>query len=240
MAWNAKVMFFPFPGPARTYQAFSEVEQLPSVGRAAILERAEDGTPSVPESYEPGAGSTTAVGGIVGALVGLLGGPMGVFLGRGAGTLVGMASDADDAAGSMDALTVLSRGVDNGSNVLVAGAEEDDPGPADAVAGRAGLSCGCPPGRSRLRSARRGRPRKRQWPRLAGSTVPSGGRSSRTSSEPCSTAGPRPDRRGRARTAGQPAAPSPRAAPPAHAARHRAGTAGGSQPGCAVCAWRQT
>ncbi|MFD8591725.1 excinuclease ABC subunit UvrA [Streptomyces sp. NPDC059637] len=40
--------------------------------------------------------------------------------------------------------------------------------------------------------------------------------------------------------AGQPAAPSPRTAPPAHAARHRAGTAGGSQPGCAVCAWRQT
>ncbi|MER5996667.1 histidine kinase [Streptomyces viridosporus] len=138
MAWNAKVMFFRFPDPARTYQAFSEVKQLPSVGRAAILERAEDGTLSVPESYEPGAGRTTAVGGVVGALVGVLGGPMGIFLGWGAGTLVGMASDAEDEAESVDALTVLSRGVDEGSNVLVAGAEEDDPGPADAIAERLG------------------------------------------------------------------------------------------------------
>ncbi len=48
------------------------------------------------------------------------------------------------------------------------------------------------------------------------------------------------ERRAAGEVAGQPAAPSPRTAPPAHAARHRAGTAGGSQPGCAVCAWRQT
>ncbi|MGJ3560058.1 hypothetical protein ACR6C2_21495 [Streptomyces sp. INA 01156] len=74
----------------------------------------------------------------------MLGGPMGVFLGWGAGTLVGMASDADDTAESVDALTVLSRGVDEGSNVLVAGAEEeDDPGlRTPSPNGWAGRSCG--------------------------------------------------------------------------------------------------
>lgn len=138
MAWNARVLFFRFPEPAHAYQAFSEVKQLPSVRRAAILERAKDGTLSVPESYEPGAGSTTPVAGAVGALVGIFGGPLGILLGWGAGTLVGMAADTDEAADTVDALTVLSRGVEEGTNVLIAGAEEEDTGPADAIAERLG------------------------------------------------------------------------------------------------------
>ncbi|QIB47663.1 histidine kinase [Streptomyces aureoverticillatus] len=133
-----KVLFFTFKDPERARDAFHDVTQLPTVSRAAILARSQDGELAVPETYPADDGGAAAVGGAVGALVGLLGGPLGVLFGWGAGALLGVSADADEAEDSIDALTVLSQGVNEGETVVIAGLTESDPSAADEIAGRLG------------------------------------------------------------------------------------------------------
>ena len=57
-------------------------------------------------------------------LVGVLGGPVGVLLGWGAGALMGGAFDVDRAVTSDEALTVLGRAIPPGSTALIASVEE--------------------------------------------------------------------------------------------------------------------
>ncbi|CAM5281165.1 MULTISPECIES: DUF456 domain-containing protein [Streptomyces] len=132
------VLFFTFTDPSAAYRAFSEIKAVPEVTRAAIVERAADGTLSVPEEYEPGAGTATLTGGAIGALVGILGGPVGVLFGWGLGALVGATADTETAENTHDALTVLSKNVDDGTNLLMAEAAGYSPAAADALADRLG------------------------------------------------------------------------------------------------------
>ncbi|EGJ75526.1 hypothetical protein STTU_2737 [Streptomyces sp. Tu6071] len=137
MAWNANVLFFSFPDPSDTYAAFHDAEETEEVSRAAVLERANDGTLSVTETYAPAEFLTTGAGGVVGALLGVLAGPVGVLFGWTAGTLFGLAATGEEEAGEVDALTVLSRGLPDGSNVLIVAVnDERDPAVADALAAR--------------------------------------------------------------------------------------------------------
>ncbi|MFE9253295.1 histidine kinase [Streptomyces sp. NPDC007088] len=141
MAWNANVLFFSFPDPSDTYAAFHDAEETEQTSRAAVLERAGDGTLSVTETYVPESGLTLGAGGAVGALLGVLAGPVGVLFGWTAGTLFGLAAQGEEEAGDVDALTVLSRGVPDGGNVLIVAVnEEKDPATADALAAKYGGS----------------------------------------------------------------------------------------------------
>ena len=57
-------------------------------------------------------------------LVGVLGGPVGVLLGWGAGALIGGAFDVDRAVTSDEALTVLGRAIPPESTAVIASVEE--------------------------------------------------------------------------------------------------------------------
>lgn len=133
------VLFFTFTDPSAAYRAFSEIKAVPEVTRAAIIERGTDGVLSVPEDYEPRAGTAALTGGAIGALVGILGGPIGVLFGWGLGTVAGATADVEEAEHTHDALTVLSRNVDDGKNLLMVEAPGYSPA-ADDLAGRLGGS----------------------------------------------------------------------------------------------------
>ncbi|MFD5025997.1 histidine kinase [Streptomyces sp. NPDC058373] len=113
------VLFFTFTDPSATYRAFSEVK-------------------AVPEDYQPQAGTTTLTGGAIGALVGILGGPVGVLFGWGLGALIEATADTETAEDAHDALTVLSKNVDDGANLLMVEATAFSPAAADDLAGRLG------------------------------------------------------------------------------------------------------
>ena len=55
-----------------------------------------------------------ASGSLIGMLIGVLGGPVGVLLGWGAGAVMGGAFDLDRAVTSDEALTVLGRAIPTG------------------------------------------------------------------------------------------------------------------------------
>ena len=57
-------------------------------------------------------------------LVGVLGGPVGVLLGWGAGAMMGGAFDVDRAVTSDEALTVLGQAIPTGSTAVIASVEE--------------------------------------------------------------------------------------------------------------------
>ncbi|MFF8700232.1 histidine kinase [Streptomyces albidoflavus] len=132
------VLFFTFTDPSAAYRAFSEIKAAPEVTRAAIIERSADGALSVPEDYEPRAGTAALTGGAIGALVGILGGPIGVLFGWGLGTVAGATADTEEAEHTHDALTVLSKNVDDGKNLLLVEAPGYSPAAADDLAGRLG------------------------------------------------------------------------------------------------------
>lgn len=123
------VLFFTFTDPSAAYRAFSEIKAVPEVTRAAIIERSADGVLSVPEDYEPRAGTAALTGGAIGALVGILGGPIGVLFGWGLGTVAGATADTEEAEHTHDALTVLSKNVDDGKNLLLVEAPGYSPPP---------------------------------------------------------------------------------------------------------------
>ena len=57
-------------------------------------------------------------------LIGVLGGPVGVLLGWGAGAMMGGAFDVDRAVTSDEALTVLGQAIPPGSTAVIASVEE--------------------------------------------------------------------------------------------------------------------
>ena len=59
-------------------------------------------------------------GSLLGMLIGVLGGPLGVLVGWGAGAMVGVAFDVDRLETSDEALTVLGRAIPPGSTALMA------------------------------------------------------------------------------------------------------------------------
>ena len=100
MAQNIVVGLFEVESEA--FQALAELKQNPgtenSYVTAAALVKKQNGTLYTMDSFDTGAHTTDdmAAGGLVGALVGVLGGPIGVLLGGSYGMLVGSAIDADD------------------------------------------------------------------------------------------------------------------------------------------------
>src|SRR5581483_11546725 len=91
---------------------------------AAVVERTPDGALKVPESADNVGLVGTASGSLIGMLLGVLGGPVGVLLGWGAGAMMGGAFDVDRAVTSDEALTVLGTAIPTGSTAVIASVEE--------------------------------------------------------------------------------------------------------------------
>ena len=127
MAENVVVVRF--AEPSKAYQALSALEGADAEGRiglesAAVVERTPGGELRIPESADNVGLIGTASGSLLGMLIGVLGGPVGVLLGWGAGAVMGGAFDIDRAVTSDEALTVLGRAIPPGSTAVIASVDE--------------------------------------------------------------------------------------------------------------------
>jgi uncharacterized membrane protein len=130
MAEIQNVVVVRFTEPSEAYQALSVLKQCDADGRiglesAAVVERTADGEKlRVPEDTDNVGPVGTASGSLVGMLIGVLGGPVGVLIGWGAGALMGGAFDLDRAETSDEALGVLGRAIPPGSTAVIASVTE--------------------------------------------------------------------------------------------------------------------
>jgi uncharacterized membrane protein len=127
MAENVVVVRF--TEPSKAYQALSVLKECDAQGRielesAAVVERTPNGQLQIPESADNVGLVGTASGSLIGMLVGVLGGPVGVLPGWGAGAMMGGAFDVDRAVTSDEALTVLGQAIPPESNAVIARVEE--------------------------------------------------------------------------------------------------------------------
>lgn len=122
---DKNVVVIGFDQPSMAYQALSTLKECDRQGRivlesAGVVERAADGTMRVVDGADNLGPVGLASGSLVGMLVGVLGGPVGILLGWGAGGLIGGAFDATRVIESDDALTVLARAVPPGTTAVIA------------------------------------------------------------------------------------------------------------------------
>jgi uncharacterized membrane protein len=127
MAENVVVVRF--TEPSRAYQALSVLKECDADGRiglesAAVVERTSSGELRVPEDADNVGPVGTASGSLLGMLIGVLGGPVGVLLGWGAGATMGGLFDVDRAVTSDEALTELGRAIPPESTAVIASVEE--------------------------------------------------------------------------------------------------------------------
>jgi uncharacterized membrane protein len=126
---DENVVVVRFEEPSKAYEALSVLKECDAQGRisiesAAVVERTAAGELQIQESTDNVGPVGTASGSLIGMLVGVLGGPVGVLLGWGAGALMGGAFDLDRADESDEALAVLGRAITPGSTALIASVEE--------------------------------------------------------------------------------------------------------------------
>ena len=123
------VVVIGFTEPSKAYQALSVLKSCNADGRiglesAAVVERTPEGALRIPESADNAELVGMASGSVVGMLIGVLGGPVGMLLGWGAGAMMGGAFNLDRAATSDEALTVLGTAIPAGSTAVIANIEE--------------------------------------------------------------------------------------------------------------------
>ena len=125
MADVENVVVVTFTEQSKAYQALSVLKQCDAEGRitlasAAVVERTPEGSLRIPEGAENVGPVGLASGSLLGMLIGVLGGPVGVLVGWGAGALVGGAFDIDRLDKSDEALTVFGRAIPQGSTAVMA------------------------------------------------------------------------------------------------------------------------
>jgi uncharacterized membrane protein len=118
------VIVVTFTETSNAYQALSELKRLGDEGdvevrSAVLLARTEDGF-SIPEGADGASGFFMASGGLIGALVGVLGGPLGVILGGSLGVLAGAPAEAARMGDQDVALAGISKSIEPGKTALVA------------------------------------------------------------------------------------------------------------------------
>ena len=118
-----------FEESANAYKALSVLRGAAAEGRitiaaAVIGERGADGSLRLAEGEDAVIGSATVGGGLIGMAVGILGGPLGMLLGWGAGSLIGGFADADRVDLSATAIGELSGRLPAGTTAILAEVEE--------------------------------------------------------------------------------------------------------------------
>ncbi|WP_133260208.1 histidine kinase [Streptacidiphilus pinicola] len=138
MEHDDKMLFFTLKDRDAAEAAFRDVKELPTVTRAALLERDADGRVTVPQDYDPGAGGAMVGFGTVGTILGLFIGPLATAIGIALGASLGALADGEEAEQETAGLIGLSAWVDPDSCLLVAEMVESDPRAANAIAARHG------------------------------------------------------------------------------------------------------
>ena len=136
MAQNIVVSLFPVESEG--YQALTELKQNPggesSYVSAAALVKKENGTFRTLDGFDTGSQTMgdMAIGGLVGALFGILGGPIGILLGGSYGALIGSAFDTDDALMGASMLEQIADKMVDGEVAVVCLAFEENEDVLDA------------------------------------------------------------------------------------------------------------
>jgi uncharacterized membrane protein len=116
---------------SEAYKALTELRQTASgatyLVSAAALVKKENGACRLLDGFDTGADTSkgTAVGGIVGMVVGALAGPIGMLLGLSTGSLIGMSSDASNAAYGASMLEQIADKLDDDTVAIIAITDEE-------------------------------------------------------------------------------------------------------------------
>ncbi len=120
-----------FEKESEGYQAMTQLRQLPDSDKALILQmvlvKREGNNLNVCDRYDSGVNTTddTMVGGLVGSLVGVLGGPVGVLLMGSYGMLAGSLFDEEDALEGDALIEMVSDKMIDGEVALIALVDEE-------------------------------------------------------------------------------------------------------------------
>ena len=135
MAENIAVVCFKVESEA--FQALTELKNSATndsfiVSQAGIVYK-ENGALSLKDGFGNGAEAADdmAMGGLVGACIGILGGPLGVLLGGSAGALIGGSFNAADSLDSMSLMEKVCEALTDKSTSLVALVSEAEEGSFD-------------------------------------------------------------------------------------------------------------
>lgn len=114
-----------FEDDANAYNALTVLKELDSqrrigVQEGVVVERADDGQVIEKDRIESSFLASTAGGGLVGLLIGILGGPLGMLIGGTTGLLVGSLFDISDIEETESALAGISSAVKIGHTAVLA------------------------------------------------------------------------------------------------------------------------
>jgi uncharacterized membrane protein len=118
-------------------KSLSDKQQL-TARSAAVVERDQNGTLQIKDSFDADTGVATAGGGFVGMLLGVIGGPYGMLLGLTGGALAGGSFDMSRADEQDEVLTQLNAAINPGHTVLVAQVNEPTAEVLDKAMGELG------------------------------------------------------------------------------------------------------
>ncbi|MEI3376274.1 MAG: hypothetical protein V8R08_00290 [Coriobacteriales bacterium] len=121
-----------FPVESQAYETFSHLKGDPVNASYTILQmvivKNEDGVIVPKDGFDSGTDTTddTWMGGLLGAAVGILGGPVGILLGGGVGLLAGSLVDDSNAEDDTSLIAYCSRSLLPGQTAVIALVQEDD------------------------------------------------------------------------------------------------------------------
>jgi len=130
-----------FSHDGEAYQAMTRLRELDSQGllhvrAAAVVSRAQDGRIAVKDQVGENELEGTAVGGVLGLLIGVLAGPLGVLIGGATGLLIGSLFDIEDQDDTRSILSDISRSVRVGHTALLAQITEQNREVFDTAMGK--------------------------------------------------------------------------------------------------------
>ncbi|MGC4104758.1 MAG: DUF1269 domain-containing protein [Thermomicrobiales bacterium] len=132
------VAFITFEDESKTFQMLAQLKQLSMAGElrvrnAVVVSHNPDGSLKIEDGATTDWGMGSSTGGLIGAVVGILGGPLGVLLGWGTGALVGGVLDSRDAVTRMRVINRIAEMIPQDRNGLIAEVREESPDALNAA-----------------------------------------------------------------------------------------------------------
>lgn len=131
-----------FEVESEAYQALSEVKQH-ALGEGltvsqAMLVKKENGAIVPKDGFDTGieTQNDSRTGGLIGALVGIIGGPLGLLIGWSGGSIIGGVKDALDASKNVSVIDYVAQNIEEGRSAVIALVQESREGAYDQLFSR--------------------------------------------------------------------------------------------------------
>lgn len=129
-----------FKVESEAYQALSDLKKASvfreelTISQVALLKKTNDRIVNE-DGFDTGVRTKDDIwkGGLIGSLVGILGGPIGMLLGFGIGSLVGLAKDSEEALEESNLISGITSRMKEGDVAIVVIAQELSPKPYDLI-----------------------------------------------------------------------------------------------------------